>query len=138
MPGTRIAIWPDNRPEKVIRKSLWWQWSIVIALVTWIMWFTTNHYNGKSFLVPLSVTLIGVGVGWLFGYKLGFGPVFSSTYIFSAERVINPAEKPWHKTTCPQCKRNNCDAMGYRNAQTIYNCPDCGYHDTVWTGFAKI
>ncbi len=93
MPGTRIAVFPDNRSERVIRKSLWRQWSIVIALIAWIMWFSTNHYNGKSILVPISITLIGVGAGWLFGHKLGFGPVFSSVYFFGAERAVEPSKK---------------------------------------------
>jgi hypothetical protein len=84
----------DNRPENVIRKSLWRQWTIVVALLAWIMWFTTDHFNGKSFLVPLALTFLGCGSGWLFGYKLGFGPVFSSAYFFSAERVFEPTDKP--------------------------------------------
>jgi hypothetical protein len=90
MIGSRATISFDGRPEKEIRQNLWRQWAAVVSLLTWFTWFTTNHYNGKSILVPMAVSVLGIGAGWLFGYKLGFGPVFSSVHIFSAERVIEP------------------------------------------------
>ena len=88
MIGSKLMVYRDNRSEETIRRSLLWQWFIAITFVSWFLWFVTDHYNGKSFWIPILITISGIPAGWLFGYKMGFGPVFSSVYIFSAERVI--------------------------------------------------
>jgi hypothetical protein len=87
MPGS-IRCYPDERPEGKIRKSLWLWWSISVAAIVWIVWHVSQSTpNPMSLWAPILVTPGGVLAGWLFGYKLGFCPLFTGCYLFAKKTV---------------------------------------------------
>jgi hypothetical protein len=71
----------DTRPEKVIRKSLWRWWIVVVAFLTWLLWYAKPS---ETLALPILISLAGIPLGWLFGYKLGVAPLFLRIYSFAS------------------------------------------------------
>jgi len=81
-----IRVISDDRPEAVIRRSLWRWWTILVALLAWFTWsiplMNNQSPNWWRIWMPTVASVAGYGIGWLFGYKLGIGPLFTGVYLF--------------------------------------------------------
>ena len=84
MPGS-IRVLPDDRSEAEIRRSLWIWWTVSIALIDWLTWSSLEPPERFSITTAILVSIGGIGAGWLFGYKGGIGPLFSSIYVFNSK-----------------------------------------------------
>ena len=83
----------DPRPEEKIRRSLLILWIIVVSGIAWLLSYA-EHFSPKAVLVASIVTLASIPAGWLFGYKLGFAPLFCGFYIFhKPEETASPAKE---------------------------------------------
>lgn len=78
----RIVVIHDNRPEGVVRRNLWVSWAVGLVFIAWFLSWPMPLLSAWFAFGPI---LVGVLAGWLFGYRLGFGPLFTGVHIFKSD-----------------------------------------------------